>query len=714
MMDRKLKNRIVTLSMIPVLMFSACGKKSGQDAEENIVLLDPVSVAASYVPAEYRDMYDYKAVGAICSPALSECVMETSMTFQAYEKTPGETVEKGDVLISGYTGDLDQRIEDQAKAIADMEESHADDVEQRADNLEKTEKNYWKEMELYEDLKKAQPDKDSEDYDAWMAKHFGEFSSSEMAELNLKRVKQQNKESEELYALDIARQQQILEELQRQKNNMMLLANRDGTVVALGYTNNGNYSDFYYSGDWIRENTISMALGDTSVKQLRCEYINNSDINKADDVYALVNGQRFEVEYQSLSSEEYERLEEKNGKVYGTFTVEDPNDVIGFGDFATIIMQYKHREDVLAIPSECIIRDGEEYYVYRLDGESYSEQPVVLGISDGQYTEILSGLSAGDMVKAEFKIPGGANETTIKEGSVHSDFSATGFLYYPSAKQISNPVQYGTTYLDEVCVSRYEKVEKGQVIAKIHVVSDPVEIERTEREIQRLNEQIAYYVDESEKEYKYQIKNAQKQIAEKQEYVDKLKKDAACKEICAEYDGVITEITSQESGELLSYNQWLGRLADDQSCFVMVEDNDGKLTYGTTVEVSYQDDSGTQKTEECQVVTVNPKMLDKSLQSGYAIVKLPLEVAAEIAGSRRNNEGWWSLSRVSIKASLRSVDNVLLVPKKAVTEVNHTLYVTVVEENGARRQQAFVSGGADSDNYWVVTGLTEGTKICWE
>ena len=224
MMNRKLKNRIVTLSMIPVLMFSACGKKSAQEAEENIELLDPVSVAASYVPAEYRDMYEYKVVSAVCSPALSECVMETSMTFQAYEKTPGEPVEKGEVLISGYTGDLDQRIEDQTKAIADMEENHADELEQRADSLEKTEKNYWKEMELLEDLKKAQPDKDSEDYEAWMAKHFNDFSSSEMAELNLKRVKQQNKESDELYVLDIARQQQILEELQRQKNNMMLLA----------------------------------------------------------------------------------------------------------------------------------------------------------------------------------------------------------------------------------------------------------------------------------------------------------------------------------------------------------------------------------------------------------------------------------------------------------------------------------------------------------
>ena len=713
-LKRSFLSAVALFAMGSASFCTACGKNAEEIAEENIVLLDPVSVAQTCVAAEYRDIFDYKVTGAVCCPALSECVMDTSLTFSAYEKTPGEEVKKGQVLISGDTGDLDQRIEDQSKHITEMEENRVDELEQRAESMQKTESSYWEGQAQLEDLLKAQPEEDSPIYDAWTTKHFMEFYGPTMAELNLRRAKQQNKENDELYALDLERQQQILTELQREKNNKMLLAGRDGVVMALGFVNRGNYTDFYRSGDWIGENTISMALGDTSVKQLRCDYINNSDINKANDVYALVDGQRFEVHYEPLSSEEYERVEEKNGKVYGTFSVEDPENVIDFGTFATIVMENEHKQGVLAVPTDCITRDGDDYYVYLFDGNSYSEQPVVCGISDGQYTEILSGLEAGDMVKAEFKQSGGSKEAVLTTGSVHSDFSATGFLYYPSAKRIINPVQYGTTYLDEVCVKQYQQVKAGETIAKIHVVSDPVEIERTEREIQRLNEQIAWYINEGEKDNKYQIKSLRKQLEDKQEYVDKLKNNAATKEIRAEFDGVITEITDRKPGELLDYKTSIGRLADDQSCFVMVEDTDGKLTYGTTVKVSYQDDSGNKKTEECQVVTINPLLLDKSLQSGEAIVKLPLEVAAEIAGSSRNNEGWWSLSRVNIEAELRTVDNVLLVPKAAVKEVNRTLYVTVVEDNGVRRQQAFVSGGADSNNYWVVTGLTEGTKICWE
>ena len=117
---------------------------------------------------------------------------------------------------------------------------------------------------------------------------------------------------------------------------------------------------------------------------------------------------------------------------------------------------------------------------------------------------------------------------------------------------------------------------------------------------------------------------------------------------------------------------------------------------------------------ESMVATVNPLMLDKGLQSGYAVVKLPLEVASEIAGSRQNTQGWWSISRVGVKAELRVVNDVLLVPKRAVKDVSGSTYVTVVEDNGARRTVAFVPGGSDSENYWVITGLSEGMRICWE
>jgi len=163
----------------------------------------------------------------------------------------------------------------------------------------------------------------------------------------------------------------------------------------------------------------------------------------------------------------------------------------------------------------------------------------------------------------------------------------------------------------------------------------------------------------------------------------------------------------------LYYKEEICSIADGQSCFIMVEDGDGKLSYGNSVTVSYKDAAGATKSAEGLVVTANAMCLGKALQTGYALVQLPVETVAEIEGSTRNSEGWWSITRVSVSASLRNMENVLLLPKAAVKQKNSAVYVTVTEKDGTVRDQAFVAGGSDSSYYWVVSGLEEGMSICW-
>ena len=65
-------------------------------------------------------------------------------------------------------------------------------------------------------------------------------------------------------------------------------------------------------------------------------------------------------------------------------------------------------------------------------------------------------------------------------------------------------------------------------------------------------------------------------------------------------------------------------------------------------------------------------------------------------------------------ATIREMDNVLLVPKKAVTEKNGCTYVNVMDEQGNVTPRSFVAGGYDASNYWVIEGLSEGMIICLE
>ena len=62
----------------------------------------------------------------------------------------------------------------------------------------------------------------------------------------------------------------------------------------------------------------------------------------------------------------------------------------------------------------------------------------------------------------------------------------------------------------------------------------------------------------------------------------------------------------------------------------------------------------------------------------------------------------------------RQMDNVVLVPKKAVIAYGGATYVRQKQEDGSIIYQSFVAGGSDDKNYWVAQGLTEGTEICIE
>jgi multidrug efflux pump subunit AcrA (membrane-fusion protein) len=60
----------------------------------------------------------------------------------------------------------------------------------------------------------------------------------------------------------------------------------------------------------------------------------------------------------------------------------------------------ERRENVLLVPNRAITADRakDTYSVRRIDGDEISEVDVTIGMRDSRYTEITSGLEAGDKV----------------------------------------------------------------------------------------------------------------------------------------------------------------------------------------------------------------------------------------------------------------------------------------------------------------------------
>ncbi|KTD23965.1 MULTISPECIES: efflux RND transporter periplasmic adaptor subunit [Legionella] len=78
--------------------------------------------------------------------------------------------------------------------------------------------------------------------------------------------------------------------------------------------------------------------------------------------------------------------------------LDNPKDLLKPGMFTRANLVLQENKDALVIPNSAIIEANNEKFVFRKQGNVYQHVVVKTGISDDNYTEILSGLAAGDEV----------------------------------------------------------------------------------------------------------------------------------------------------------------------------------------------------------------------------------------------------------------------------------------------------------------------------
>lgn len=683
-----MKNQFKKKSMATVLILACmisglwgCGPTGSENQRTEVKLLEPVGVAENYESVVRRNLYDAKVYAAYVCPKVTEYSfeMEGYQKFSKYGALPGEAVETGTTLVYGDTEDVDNRIKSLKEEMEEMKEKH-----------EKTGKESG---EILKNLK----------------------ASGMASELEIKKLEESIKEEKELYELDYAYKQTQLSLLNDDLKNKTLSSKGTGVVMATKFVEEWREKRFLSGGDWVGGMDSLIAVGDTSQLELRCEFMSKTTVTKAKEVYAIINGTRYEVEYQAYESEEYQRLSEKNNKVYVSFKVKDLPADISPGTYASIVLVMDSRADVLSISKEAVSKEesGSYVYVYK-DGES-QYTPINTGFSDGNYIEITSGLQEGDKVLSDYSVIGGSKTSTLGKGKIDVPFSTKGYLTYPSFVLVSNPVVHGTCYLEECLVSQNQQVQKGEVLARVHVEADSAELKRVEKQLMREQSRLGDLKKAGEEANKFAIEMKQDLIKTLQEQISEMKKDYAVKEITSPISGIVIALdTSLKEGDLLSPNQAVFQVADESLSYIMVDDSNGQLNYGNEVEVAYKDAQGQSKVTKGMVVSLNHLTLSSDLQADKALIKVSAEALGDMAGSSQQSDGWWSRIYFEVKATLRSVDGVVLVPKSAVTEKDGRTYVKQKQADGSVIMQSFIAGGADNTNYWVADGLTEGMEICLE
>lgn len=129
------------------------------------------------------------------------------------------------------------------------------------------------------------------------------------------------------------------------------------------------------------------------------------------DVAKLEKGIPAQVVFDAYPDEEYigtiERIDEvgsKNNSVvsYTAYIrIQSIEQSIYGGMTATVSIQTNTRENVLVVPNRTISKRDETYYVTVINGRNSTEQPITIGVKNGEFTEITSGLTEGQRIKLQ-------------------------------------------------------------------------------------------------------------------------------------------------------------------------------------------------------------------------------------------------------------------------------------------------------------------------
>lgn len=720
MMKQNKRILSLLLAMICAFSFVGCGAvETAADENANIELLEPAGVALNYDVVDYRNIYNYKIYAANICPEVTEYAFTDNQIIEKIATLPGEEVKAGQDLVVGDTENIEEQIEAKEKSIQESETRYLDQREDIVERLSKykADTEYWK--EVVERSEAQKPAEESADFGAWSGNHFVYQKNYSTNLIARDKAQASLDQLDELYQLDSEHAKKELQELRRQRSVAVVASDVDGVLVSC-----------VLSTDSVKKNESVVAVGNMDSKQIKTEYISKFDINGAAEVYAFVNGKRYEVEYIPMEDEEYKRLTQNGGRAYSTFLFAEDASGVNVGDYCVIAVVKKKRNNVLSISKSCLHKDGMVDYVYLVQGTETVYTPVKLGISDNLYAEILDGINEGDKVLAESLST--HSEETVKTtvGEVHYNYKDNGYMFYPYQVDVKNPVEYGSCYYVESLVSTYERVEKGQVLATVRVVRDDIALQRSENQLQRLQERLADYKNGfkddpaglQEKSVQKYISSQTKQIEELEKTIRKIKADAVVTEIKAEASGVITWALwgiSPKQEQLLYSKQDLFRIADETANYIIVQDKNRVLNFGNKVQISFRNNSNQTKITDGEVALVNPSAVSNDLSNPvagngdyYTLISINPEALSDMASSSRGAEGWWNRNRFEITGQVRSMNNVVLVPKTAVFNSGDQYFVNVKKADGSVVPMGIIAGGSDANNFWVIDGLTEGMEVC--
>ncbi len=276
-----------------------------------------------------------------------------------------------------------------------------------------------------------------------------------------------------------------------------------------------------------------------------------------------------------------------------------------------------------------------------------------------------------------------------------------------------------------------EYVEKGDVIATVYTEVDTVAIEEAKIHADRLRERYAaaetqmqadlqdildakginynyyeqqiYDVQYKQRQQDWELEkfNFEAQIKAADKTLNKLTKIGSVYEIKATESGYVSMETKYAAGTKLKDGAVICQILNNNVIYAKGTQQTEEFAYGMETEITTP-----QGTTPALVVNGGSRILYGNLDKGETVFRL------EIADGQQS-EVLTGYNNLVLNGEVKTIHNVVTIPKKAVTEKDGKYFVTVLKEDGTLLKTQFLPGGSNLDVYWVMDGLTAGTQIVY-
>jgi len=307
-------------------------------------------------------------------------------------------------------------------------------------------------------------------------------------------------------------------------------------------------------------------------------------------------------------------------------------------------------------------------------------------------------------------------------GLYERSYTASGTLFYPYTEILRPEADARFVRFD----TAGKEVKAGEVLATFTISGNEEELQAARLKLTRAEESYAAGKEEhlkaleelsslhplgayEQEMHRLQLRRAhlvfeqfcyeqEQLVAAAQEALAELEESSRQVELIAPCDGILSSVTYLREGEKVHAGDALLTLYRPENALIRIDNSALRFRYGMEVTVA----SGSRKNPTYYTgrVVASDNLLPAARRSGDAYIYVE-----ELA-----NTGKKKLSFLSVSAPSQRLENVLIIPRRAITLEGGKYYVECVSEGGL--QKRFVNVGLqDPSTAWILQGLEAGDVV---